>query len=595
MLKGTYFVRQVLTLPDQTTSAITQAISILGTATFDGAGKYSFSGQKMDSSTAGPVSFSASGVYSVAANGTLKIQNPIDSTDTEYGAIGGADPGTVVASATEGKYDDIFIAIPAGSTVSNSSVQGSYWVGFIDFLGANASQVRDGYFRMTSNGNGSLGNITVTGAMANQGNTSTTQTLAGVTYGITNPNGSGTLTFPTASSTATALLSGPKTLYASQDGNLLLGGSANGFDLIVGTKAGSTLTNSSLQGTYYQAALENARDSGSSGISDSIDSFYGSLNSNGQGALIAHYRLVGFNFSVYDYTTDESYTFAADGTYNDGTLQHLLGANGQAMLKVGTGAYYSLGLAVPAKPVTGTGVFLNPLGIVNSASFAPITNSVAPGEFVTLFGSGLASAALQAQSVPLPTILGAVQVMVNGAPAPLFYVSPTQISMLMPFATPINDYATFKVINNGAESNQVTLYTSASAPGVFTTTQNGIGPAAITHANGALVSQSDPATAGETLVLYLTGLGAVTPSVADGAAAPSSPLSNVTAKVTVEVQDANGGYHASQNVTYSGLAPGFAGLYQINFVVPSGVPPGSGWINVGTPDAYTSEAKVYIK
>jgi adhesin/invasin len=110
-----------------------------------------------------------------------------------------------------------------------------------------------------------------------------------------------------------------------------------------------------------------------------------------------------------------------------------------------------------------------------------------------------------------------------------------------------------------------------------------------------LVSASNPATVGETLVLYLTGLGSVTPSVSDGAAGPLKPLSNVDASVTVELQDVKGNYYTSPNVSFAGLAPGYAGLYQVNFVVPSRVPSGQAYVNVGTDDAYTTETKIAIK
>ncbi len=259
-LSGEYFVRQVVTTDlDTNTSAIGRAISITGVMIFNGQGSYTFIGQMTDTmaGTSG-VAYSTAGVYSVESNGLAQIQNPIDSTDIEYGAIAGVGPVAIVASATEGLYNDVFVAIQAGSAATNSSVNGSYTVGFIDFLQANASQVRDGYYALTSSGNGSLGSVSVNGAMANQGNKNVTQTLSGVTYSINSANGAGTLTFPTASTPLTALVSGQKTFYVSSDGTLLLGGDPNGFDLIIGIQSLSgSATNSMYQGTYFNAALEN--------------------------------------------------------------------------------------------------------------------------------------------------------------------------------------------------------------------------------------------------------------------------------------------------------------------------------------------------
>jgi adhesin/invasin len=188
---------------------------------------------------------------------------------------------------------------------------------------------------------------------------------------------------------------------------------------------------------------------------------------------------------------------------------------------------------------------------------------------------------------------------VNGRPAPLSYVSPSQVNLQIPFATS-ESFATFRVTTDGKLSNEVTLRANLTAPGVFTLTNDdgkfppAIGPAAALHADYSLVTADHPAKAGETLQLYVTGLGAVTPSVADGAAAPSNPPSQVNDFVSVDILDQNQ-VDSEANVTFAGLAPGFAGLYQINFVVPSGVASGLAHLNVGTFEAYTTEAKLYMQ
>lgn len=605
-LTGDYFVRQVVTANlDPSTSAIGRGFSLTGVMTFDGAGTYSFAGQLMDTqkgTTARKFSTSG-GLYSVASNGLVQIQNPIDATDTEYGAIAGVGPLAIVASATEGNYRDLFVAIAAGSAASNSSLNGTYQTGFIDFLQANASQVRDGYTTLTSTGSGSLGDITMNGAMANEGSNDVQQTFAGVTYSITEPNGSGTITFPTAATPLGALVSGQKTLYISSDGNLLLAGDPNGFDILVGVKSSTgAASNKMFQGTYVSAGLEDDAFDVVDG-NNFIDSFYGSTLALGdQGALVSHLRLAFFDETPYDYTTDGSFNFASDGTYNDGTYRHVLASNGQVDLQVGTGAFYSLTLSLlpPAMPVlveAGAGV-LDAFGVLNGASYAPFTNPVAPGELVTLFGANLATST-QTASFPLPFTLGGAKVTVNGRPAPLSFASASQVNIQIPYATS-ESYATVQVITNDKPSNKITLYTNLSAPGVFTLTSSdgsyppGVGPAAALHADYSLVTADNPAKAGETLQLFVTGLGSVTPPVADGVPAPTNPLSMVDDFVSVDILDQNL-VDSQANVSFAGLAPGFAGLYQINFEVPSGVASGLAYVNVGTLEAYTSQAKLYIQ
>jgi uncharacterized protein (TIGR03437 family) len=415
-----------------------------------------------------------------------------------------------------------------------------------------------------------------------------------VTYSVS--GGIGTLNFPTSTTPSSALLSGQKPFYVSADGNLLLGGAVDGFDIIVGVKATSgRVSNSLFNGTYYTTSLEDLR---GGSPPDMPDSYFGSIRAVGAATSITHSRMVFYNSKVLDYSFDGYLPFGSDGTLQDsGGVEHMLAANGQAVLTVATGSTYSLTLGLQANNQTGTGVFVDPMQVFNAGSNAPITNPVAPGEYVTLKGENLASATLQPSSVPFPTNLGGTSVSVNGRPAALSYVSPGQINIQVPYETS-EGYATFQVSNNGTKSNQVTLYTQPAAPGVFTLDLPfgiyGDGSAAVQHSDYSTVTPSNPAKAGETLILYVTGLGATSPAVSDGGAAPSAePLAAVNQNVFVSILDYAGNYQPA-TVTFKGLTPNAVGLYQINFVVPGGLASGMAYVGVDTDSASTYEAKIYL-
>jgi uncharacterized protein (TIGR03437 family) len=219
-----------------------------------------------------------------------------------------------------------------------------------------------------------------------------------------------------------------------------------------------------------------------------------------------------------------------------------------------------------------TATVVSPGGIVNAASLvsgAPI----APGEFISIFGSNLAPSTAVSPSYPYLTTLAGTQVLLGGKPLPLEFVSTGQINALVPYGALVNGFGDLLVAQNGAYSLVESLVVAPANPAVFTQSQSGQGAGVIVvvKADGTQfeASAAHPASVGDALVIYCSGLGAVSPAVADGAAAPLATLSRTVSPVTVTV----GGQSAQ--VLFAGLAPGFAGLYQVNIVVPAGVTPGA--------------------
>jgi uncharacterized protein (TIGR03437 family) len=608
-LKGQYFVREVVLTNLSAQGAIGEALSAIGIATFDGAGNYTFSGQFTDSSSqTGTASASSTGTYAVASNGFLKIASFASKGATAFGGVGAVGPSAFTASATEQSRPvfDLIVGIPIGAGVSNAALKGAYNAVYLNFPQASVGQARQAYLPLTADGAGGFGAVAATGNSTDNAQL-TTQTLPIVTYSLSGTTGS--VNF--GSTASNQLIAGTQSFFVSADGNLLVGGSPGGYDLLLASPAASAVSNTAFKGFYFLGGLDADNSVWTSQSRSLPDAYYGSANSTGLGAYVSHLRLNSNGFSVEDLTSGWHSTVQANGSFMPGDgEQYWLSASGKVLLGMGLGNFYSImaGLqAVACQPANpASDVFLNPLGIVNAASFAPATNPVAPQEMVTLFGSNLATGTAQA-SYPLPTTLLTTRVLVNGIAAPLLSVSPTQITMLVPsHASPtLTSYAAFEVLNSGAtcaagsqcpNSALVTMYTNYTAPGVFSPGQNGMGSASADDAGYKLIGANNPAKPGDIPMLFVTGMGAVTPSLADGM--PSSPTGLPLNWIDIANASALQVYfdgHASQNISFAGVAPGYpAGLYQINAQIPSGISNGDDYIDILTPDAEAEQVTVAI-
>ncbi len=209
-------------------------------------------------------------------------------------------------------------------------------------------------------------------------------------------------------------------------------------------------------------------------------------------------------------------------------------------------------------------------GIVNTASFAPGGTPVAPGSIVSLFGRDLAESTALAAGTPLPRELAGVRVLAGGIEAPLVAVVAgadfDQINFQVPLELAGATHADVVVLSNGRYSGAEGLTLAPAVPALFTLLQSGVGPAAALHADFGLISEQRPARASDTILLFATGLGAVTPPAVTGR--PPAGLTSLTGSLQVTI----GGRLA--RVLFAGLAPNFVGLYQINVDVPAGVPAG---------------------
>ncbi len=218
--------------------------------------------------------------------------------------------------------------------------------------------------------------------------------------------------------------------------------------------------------------------------------------------------------------------------------------------------------AIASSPV------IQPSGTVNDASFV---TPVAPGSIAGVFGSNLSIGQASALvPTPLPMTLAESSFTVGGVAAPLFFAMPGQVNLQIPWELAGQTQASVVVTVNGVVSVAETVPIVPFAPGIFSMNLSGAGQGAVLIAPGAqLAAPGTPVSRGAYVSIFCTGLGAVTIQPATGVAAAASPLSLTVTSPTVTI----GGIAAV--VSYSGLAPGFAGLYQVNAVVPLGVTPGN--------------------
>ncbi len=214
-------------------------------------------------------------------------------------------------------------------------------------------------------------------------------------------------------------------------------------------------------------------------------------------------------------------------------------------------------------------------GVVNGASFS-IDAVNSPGSIVSLFGVNLATTTALADQLPLPTTLGGTQVLVDEVPAPLFFVSPLQINFQIPPGVS-GTTVQVVVVSNGVRGLTATVEVAPEIPGIFTTTQQGSGQGAVLLANTDVIAapagsipgrMTQPVARGEIVSIFCTGLGPTDPPVEAGQPAGSSPPSQtlITPVVLVEGVPAE--------VLFSGLAPGFVGLYQVNVRIAAATPAG---------------------
>ena len=229
----------------------------------------------------------------------------------------------------------------------------------------------------------------------------------------------------------------------------------------------------------------------------------------------------------------------------------------------------------------GGGISVLSAGVVNAATFQ--SGSFAPGELITIFGTGFGPASLTGTTVDgsgvLSTVVGETRVLFDGVAAPLIYATLGQLSTLVPYSAATRTSISMQVEYQGVASGPVVLTISGANPGVFTADSSGRGQAVVVNEDGSLNSAANPASRGSVIVLYATGEGQTNPGGVDGKLAIGVDLAKPLLPVQVRV---NG---TIADVQYAGSAPGLvAGLMQVNVRLPDGLPAASALplvLNVG--------------
>jgi len=247
-----------------------------------------------------------------------------------------------------------------------------------------------------------------------------------------------------------------------------------------------------------------------------------------------------------------------------------------------TGAIFRIERAGPPR--------LTSSSVVNGASYVA---GLTPGSAATAFVSGAkpAQGIRAATTSPLPTALEDISVLVDGAPAPLYAVANVggleQINFQAPFDLAGRQAVRVAVKRGDATGDAVDVPVFDTQPAVFTL--DGAKAVVVHAADNTLVTASSPMQPGETVYLYATGLGAVDNQPATGVATPASPLAQVRTLPSITI----GGQAAI--VRFAGLAPGIAGVYQVNLTVPLNVASGEQELVLTVGSATSPPVRVFAR
>jgi uncharacterized protein (TIGR03437 family) len=208
---------------------------------------------------------------------------------------------------------------------------------------------------------------------------------------------------------------------------------------------------------------------------------------------------------------------------------------------------------------------------LNGANFV-VGRALAPGAIATLYPLGIqfTSDTASFSALPLPRELADTQVLLNDQPVPLFFVSPGQINFYVPMNAPESGAAELQVVRKS--TGQILaggpIQMNVASPGLFTAGGNGVGQLAAVNQDGSINSKERPAPRGSVITLFGTGQGVIPGAPADGEPAQGTISTPEKPRVII-----NTDFVPEEDVQFSGLAPGFVGLWQINVRIPMQAPP----------------------
>jgi trimeric autotransporter adhesin len=334
-------------------------------------------------------------------------------------------------------------------------------------------------------------------------------------------------------------------------------------------------------GEYYATVTLHA-----SGFADSVDQIHLSVlaGSATTSVSIALPSISGVNVTVIidgtTYTSNETFSWVI-GSVHTISVPPVVGPDGTEITFIitssdGTVSGNPIQFTVNSTTVSFT---ITQVTTVAVPSISAVTNgasnqagSIAPGEIVALYGSGLGPAQLTQYHLTsaglLDTQVAGTQVRFNGILAPIIYASASQVAAIVPYEVS-GSSVLVSLTYQGESSAAVSVPLALSAPALFTLNSSGQGPAAALNQDYSLNSANNPAKVGDIISLYATGEGQTTPTGVDGKVAVD-PLPHPVLPVSVTI----GGQPAQ--VQYAGGAPGeVAGVLQVNAYIPSGIQTGN--------------------